>query len=205
MPILTEHEATEARGTATRTRILEAALQCVERWGLAKTSLEDVAAAAGLSRATVYRYFPGGREQLISDTVTFEVGNFLEGLGTAMADDAGLAAKLEHGLQHGHRAIEEHTLLHQILSTEPEALLKELARTGPSMMAAVREAIADDLRREPLREGVDVDEAADYLTRMFLSYLGSQGRWDLDDRAQVDRLVQTQFLAGVVRQAPSDG
>jgi AcrR family transcriptional regulator len=202
MQELTERTPAGGRSAATRTRILQAALQCVERWGLAKTSLEDVAASAGLSRATVYRYFPGGREQLISDTVTFEVANFLEGLGAAMADDAGLAAKLEHGLQHGHRAIEEHTLLHQILSTEPEALLKELARTGPSMMAAVREAIADDLRREHLRDGVDVGEAADYLTRMFLSYLGSQGRWDLDDRSQVERLVRTQFLAGVLVGAP---
>lgn len=186
------------RSTATRTRILDAALQCVERWGLAKTSLEDVAAAAGLSRATVYRHFPGGREQLISDTVTYEVGNFLEGLGAAMADDSGLAAKLAHGLQHGHRAIDEHKLLHQILSTEPEALLKELARTGPSMMNAVRESIAEDLRHERLQPGTDVDEAADYLTRVFLSYLGSQGRWDLDDPAQVDRLVRTQFLAGIL-------
>jgi len=187
------------RSADTRTRILRAALQCVEQWGLAKTSLEDVAVAAGLSRATVYRHFPGGREQLISDTVTFEVGNFLTGLGAAMADDPGLAAKLGNGLQHGHRAIDEHKLLHQILSTEPEALLKELARTGPSMMTAVRASIADDLRREQLQPGTDVDEAADYLTRMFLSYLGSQGRWDLDDPHQVDRLVRTQFLAGILR------
>src|SRR6476660_8543910 len=41
----------------TRTRLLQATLSCVERWGLEKTSLEDVARQAGLSRATVYRYF----------------------------------------------------------------------------------------------------------------------------------------------------
>ena len=34
--------------------------------------------------------------------------------------------------------------------------------------------------------------------RLFLSYLGSHGSWDLADRDQVRRLVRTQLLAGVV-------
>lgn len=190
--------AAPSEAGGTRERVLEAALRCVERWGMAKTSLEDVAAAAGLSRATVYRYFPGGREQLISDTVTWEVGNFLASLGAAMADDQGIRAKLEHGLQVGHRAIDEHRLLQQILSTEPEALMKELVRSGPTMMALIRESFAADLAAEDLREGVEAPEAADYLARVFLSYLGSQGQWDLEDAGEVARLVRSQFLAGIV-------
>src|SRR5690349_875350 len=47
----TEHEA--------RRRIVEAATACIDRVGLAKTSLSDVAAEAGVTRQTVYRYFPG--------------------------------------------------------------------------------------------------------------------------------------------------
>lgn len=46
----TEHEA--------RRRIVEAATACIDRAGLAKTSLSDVAAEAGVTRQTVYRYFP---------------------------------------------------------------------------------------------------------------------------------------------------
>jgi len=41
-----------------RRRIVEAATACIDRVGLAKTSLSDVAAEAGVTRQTVYRYFP---------------------------------------------------------------------------------------------------------------------------------------------------
>jgi len=54
------------------------------------------------------------------------------------------------------------------------------------------------LADERVRPGLDVDEAAGYITGLFLSYLGSPGRWDLTDDAAVHRLVRTQFLAGVL-------
>ena len=60
----------------TRERVLEAALSCIEREGLAATSVEDVARAASVSRATIYRHFPGGREQLVTETATWEVARF---------------------------------------------------------------------------------------------------------------------------------
>ncbi|MEV6235304.1 TetR/AcrR family transcriptional regulator [Lentzea sp. NPDC051838] len=41
-----------------RRRIVEAATACLDRAGLAKTSLSDIAAEAGVTRQTVYRYFP---------------------------------------------------------------------------------------------------------------------------------------------------
>jgi AcrR family transcriptional regulator len=44
--------------------VLDAALRCVARWGLTKTTLDDVAKEAGCSRATVYRAFPGGKDAL---------------------------------------------------------------------------------------------------------------------------------------------
>ena len=52
-----------------RERILQATYDCVGRWGLAKTTIEDAAREAGVSRATVYRYFPGGRDELIGAVV----------------------------------------------------------------------------------------------------------------------------------------
>ncbi|MCL6451972.1 MAG: TetR/AcrR family transcriptional regulator, partial [Acetobacteraceae bacterium] len=54
-------------------RILEAAYVCVARFGLAKTTIEDVAKVAGVSRASVYRAFPGGRDDLLRRTVVWEM------------------------------------------------------------------------------------------------------------------------------------
>lgn len=187
--------------TDTRTRLLEAALVCIERDGLSRTSLEDVAIEAGVSRATLYRIFPGGREQLVSDTVTFEVGRFLVGLEAAVRDEQGIDALLRAALLRGHRAIGEHRLLQQVLTTDRDALLRELAHTGSIMVGVIQAYLAERLEAERLRPGVDPQDAARYLTRLFLSYLGSPAGWDLNDPAAVDRLVATQFLAGIVAPA----
>ena len=39
-------------------RIIEAAHTCFSRFGFNKTSMEDIAREAGLSRRSVYRHFP---------------------------------------------------------------------------------------------------------------------------------------------------
>ena len=52
-------EAGCAQEPSARERILDTALDQVGRQGLAELSMDDLAAAAGVSRATLYRLFPG--------------------------------------------------------------------------------------------------------------------------------------------------
>ncbi len=42
------------------------------------------------------------------------------------------------------------------------------------------------------------NEAADYVARMFYALVGSSGSWDLGDLTEVERLVRTEALAGIV-------
>ncbi|MCB9629094.1 MAG: TetR/AcrR family transcriptional regulator [Sandaracinaceae bacterium] len=50
--------------TEARDKLLDAAERCVRRDGVEQTSLSSVAAEAGVSRRTVYRYFASGQELL---------------------------------------------------------------------------------------------------------------------------------------------
>ncbi len=43
----------------TSRRIRDAVLVCIGRFGLTKTTVDDIAREAGCSRATLYRYFDG--------------------------------------------------------------------------------------------------------------------------------------------------
>jgi hypothetical protein len=102
-----------------------------------------------------------------------------------------------------HRAVEDHVLLQKVLETEPERLLPHLTRSAPMVLAVLRDYLRDLLADEPLRPGMTPDRAADWLARMTLSFIISQGRWDLTDPGAVRRLVRGQLLAGVVATAPA--
>jgi AcrR family transcriptional regulator len=181
-----------------RERILGATYSCVARYGMAKTTVEDTAREARLSRATVYRYFPGGKDQLIRDTVAWEAAAFFQRLADAVAGASDFARLLEDALMFAHRAIEEHTVLQKVLQTEPEKLLPYLTVGSDRLVLLIKGFLYPALERERLRPGVTVERAAEYLGRMVLSYTGAQGRWDLTDRTQVASLVRTEFLAGVL-------
>jgi AcrR family transcriptional regulator len=51
---------------ASDERLLDAAASCYARFGLAKTTAEDVAREAGISRATLYRHFKNRDELLLA-------------------------------------------------------------------------------------------------------------------------------------------
>jgi AcrR family transcriptional regulator len=180
-----------------RERLLQATYDCVARWGLAKTTVEDVARQAGVSRATVYRYFPGGREELISAVVSWEFARFFLRLYDEVHEAATLEEVMERGLAFAHRSLVEHEVLQRILQTEPEILLPRLTVESNETHKLVAAFLAPYLVRHGLSEGTDLDTAADFLARMVLSYIGSPGRWDLNDPEQVARLVRAELLAGI--------
>ncbi len=181
-----------------RERILEATFVCVARYGLAKTTVEDAARQARLSRATVYRHFPGGREQLVAEVVAWEAGRFFARLASAVEGAASFPELVEDALVFAHQAVEEHEVLQKILQTEPERLTTQLTIESGRLLALVRGFLFPYLAGERLRPGVEPSDAADYVARMLLSCISSGGGWDLTDREQVRRLVRTELLAGVV-------
>ena len=185
-------------GPDTRERILEAAYACVARWGLSKTSVEDVAKEADLSRSTLYRYFPGGRDELIGAVIGWEHDRFFGRLYEAVHDASSLEEVMERGLTFAHRSIAEHEVLQRVLMTEPELLLPQLTVKNERTLRLVAGFLTPYLDRHPLAPGVVVAEAADFLARMVLSYMAAPGRWDLDDPHQVARLVRAELLGGIV-------
>src|ERR1700680_4637601 len=99
----------------TRQRILEATYACVARWGLSKTTVEDAAREAGLSRATVYRYFPGGREELIDSVVSWQYLVFFGRLYEHVHGAASLEEVLERGLTFARTDLLAHEVLQKVL------------------------------------------------------------------------------------------
>jgi AcrR family transcriptional regulator len=184
-----------------RTRILAATVGCLGRYGIAKTTVDDAAREAGVARATVYRHFPDGKEQLIGEAITWAVGQFFAELARAVDDAPDFPTLMERALVYAHRAVDEHVVLQKVLETEPERLLPQLTQSAPQVQAVLRAYLADKLRTEPLLEGVDPEQAGDWLARMGLSFILAQGRWDLTDPADVRRLVREELLVAILQPA----
>ena len=187
-----------AEPTDTRTRIIEAAHERVAVDGVARTTIESVARHAGLSRATIYRWFPGGRDELAAAVVSWEVGRFFEQLRAETAGATGFADWMARRLQAGRRLLDEHEVLQDALEQEADEVLPGLVSVMPIVLGMLRDELAERLEGERLRRGVDRGEAADVLARLLLSFMGTAGCWRLDDPAEADRLVRTQLLVGVL-------
>jgi len=190
---------------ALRERLLEAAYECVARYGLAKTTVEDVVKQSGVSRATVYRVFPGGKDELLRAAVGWEMGRFFGRLAEAVAGAADFASLVESGLVFAHDAVHGHEVLQKVLVTEPERLLPLLTTEQDAPLRFITAFLLPYLEREQaagrVLDGVDLAESADFVARMILSLVGSHGTWDLDDPDEVRLLVRTQRLAGVLTPA----
>ncbi len=186
-------------GDDLRARVLDATYAEVDEHGLRGLAVEAVANRAGTSRATVYRHFPGGREELIETTLRREVARFFAVVGSEVDDGAGAVDHVAALVAAAHRLLGEHRVFQRLLTAEAEVLAPPLATVHPMVHDALCAHLRSILARSgEVRQGVDLDRAADHGARMVLSYVGTSGSWDLTDRAQVDAVVRTRILAGVL-------
>src|SRR4051794_25288102 len=60
------HAAPTARSGPRRAEVLQAAERCIQRHGIRKTTMDDIAREAGTSRPSIYRHFADREELLLS-------------------------------------------------------------------------------------------------------------------------------------------
>jgi AcrR family transcriptional regulator len=185
------------RHLEVRRRILEGTNRAICTSGVRRTSVEDVARESGCSRATIYRHFPGGRDELLDALVEYEHQRFFLRLSQAVEDAASLEEVVERGLMVAHRALGELEILQIVLREQPELLEPTLVRASQPMVDLVAGFLVPFLVEYGGGDVAVTAEHATFLARMVLSYISAPGRWDLDDPDQVRRLVRCELLAGI--------
>jgi AcrR family transcriptional regulator len=160
---------------ATTTRILAAALEQFEEFGIRRTTIEDVARRARVSRVTIYRRFPG-KEALVEAVVLGEAQRFFTELEHAVARLDSVEDRIVEAFVHTLAAAREQRLLNRLLRSEPEALLPHLTTDGGRVIAAGTAFLAAQMRAAgsevPKRE---VETVAEIVARLVLSYLLTPG------------------------------
>ena len=126
-----------------RQRILDAAERCVDRHGAMQASLSDVAAALGVTRQTVYRYY-ASTDELFSALAQVSADDFIERIVARMRPIDDPAEAVVEGLAF------------TIESVPRERHLALLLRTGTAFTQGIISEVAMDFGRSLLaRTGID--------------------------------------------------
>ena len=157
-------EAKETKGERTRRRLLEIAIERFGERGFRRTSVSEIARAAGLTQAAVYAYFPN-KEALFDAAVDADATRMIDDARARTADVPAtqLAPMLLLFLVGG---LEQHALLRRVVAGhEPEALgrlveLPALTHLTSAIAEGVRAAqaegdVRDDLDAEMFANGAE--------------------------------------------------
>ncbi|MBI1844529.1 MAG: TetR/AcrR family transcriptional regulator [Actinobacteria bacterium] len=171
-----------------RRRVLDAALACIARRGITKTTLEDIAREAGCSRATIYRMFPGGKETLVGALTVEEALRFMEGLGAHLDQADDLVSMLEGAVLYASRIVAGHQALQFLFAHEPEQIIPTALGRGRESLSAISAFLAPYMAKHvgDLRAGAD----AEWVVRLVFSYnLAPSRHFDLTSVDDVRRFV----------------
>jgi AcrR family transcriptional regulator len=186
-----------AQRVPVRVRVIDGALDCIARQGVAKTTLDDVARQAGCSRATVYRAFPGGKDGVLAAVVDTEVSRFFSALAVRMGQADDLEDVLVVGMTEGATRVVGHGALSYLLCHEPEVVLPHLAFARKDEVLTTASAFVSPF----LGRWLDHDESArvaEWAARIVMSYLACPADGvDLTNATDVRALVRTFVLPGI--------
>lgn len=166
---------------ATETRVLEAVKTCCERWGVEKVTIDDIAKQGGVSRATLYRMFPGGKEVIFEAHRVHELDRFFATLLAEVEGTTTLEDLLARTVSVAIRELRADDHLARMLATEPGAVLSELTVDGLPRIIRVATAYMVPLVDPylPRPQGRDL---IDVVARLVISYfLAPSADLDLAD------------------------
>ena len=182
---------TAAAFSALESRVLDCTKLAIEKWGVSRFTVSDVCDLAEVSRATLYRMFPGGKEVLLEALHVRSLDEFF----TTLLDRAAGADSLENLLV---RCVVSATTelrndqhLAMMLATEPGTTLVQFTIDGLSRIVRVASAYLAPLAAQyiPKREA---DALVEVLARLVISYfLTPSDHFNFTDEASVAKFLNT--------------
>jgi AcrR family transcriptional regulator len=181
----------------TRARVLDAAYEQFCRMGIRRSTMEDVARRAGISRITVYRRF-ATKDELVEHVVRREFRRYFDQFLVDIEQAGTVADRVVLGFVSSLRAIRRNPLIGGLMVAEPDLLVPSMITDGGRTLATVRQFVAGQLRREQRAATVpadlDADLVAEMMVRISASFLAIPSHViDLDDDEKL-AAVARQFL-----------
>jgi len=114
-----------------RERIVAAAERCIDRHGIRKTTMDDVACEVGLSRPSVYRYF-ADRDDLLIELITRHARALLDRARKSISRQGSLADQIVEAILYTADHARRDPLTRHILDPDGTSLGKRMVASGAS-------------------------------------------------------------------------
>ncbi|MEV0895454.1 helix-turn-helix domain-containing protein [Actinoplanes sp. NPDC049802] len=185
-------------GDEVTARLLDAAYDQFCRMGIRRSTMEDVARRAGVSRITAYRRF-ATKDLLVEQVVRREFRRYFDQFLLDIAEARTAADRVVVGFVSSLQAFRSNPLIGGLMGAEPDLLVPSMISDGGETLSTVQQFVAGQLRREQeagyISERVDVNLVAEMWTRLSASFLAIPSRVvDLDDTEQL-RALARRYLA----------
>ncbi|MEU6075440.1 helix-turn-helix domain-containing protein [Micromonospora sp. NPDC047074] len=179
------------------TRILDAAYEQFCRMGIRRSTMEDVARRAGVSRITAYRRF-ATKDRLVEQVVRREFRRYFDQFLLDIQQAPTVDDRVVLGFVSALQAFRRNPLIGGLMTAEPDVLVPSMISDGGRTLATVQRFVAGQLRREQRAGNIpataDVEVVAELMTRLSCSFLVTPSHVvDLDDAEQL-RAVARRFL-----------
>ena len=177
-----------------RDRVLDAAKRCCERWGVAKVTVDDIAAESGVSRATLYRLFPGGRDVLYEALRVRETEEFMATLPEHVTGAATFEEVVVRGVVGATRMLQTDEHMKLMLASEPGEVVTDLTVDGLPRIFRVATVFLTPFFA-PYIGREQSARLAEWLARVVISYFLAPSRYvDLADEASATEFVRSFVL-----------
>lgn len=173
------------------TKVLDATKVAIEKWGVTRFTVNDVCELAGVSRATLYRMFPGGKEILLEALHVRSLDEFFATLLTRAQDASSLEDLLVRCVVSASTQLRDDEHLAMMLATEPGSTLLQFTLDGLSRIVRVASSYLAPLAGQYLAKR-DADALVEVLARLVISYfLAPSERFDFTNEESVKKFLNT--------------
>jgi AcrR family transcriptional regulator len=167
-----------------RERLLDAAEGCLEQFGPQKTSMEDVARAGGMSRATVYRYFEN-RDALLLGVASRQAAGLATEAVAFLAQFNTISDWLVEGCLFTLREIPKRPVFASLVTSLDSSAASKLLLGSSGMIQigvqVLRPMFANAKQQDLLRDDIDIDMLIEWLLRMLWTYLNAPSQVATDE------------------------
>ncbi len=188
-----------------RERLLDAAEGCFAQYGPQKTSMEDVARAAGMSRATVYRYFEN-RDALLLGVASRQATALATEAISYLAQFDDIADWLVEGLIFTLREIPERPVFASLVTSLDSRSASSLFLGSSGMIQigvnVLRPMFGTAEQQGLLREDVDIDMVIEWLLRILWTYLNAPSQVAADDEG-MRKLFRMMLIPAILKDPSS--